>query len=826
MATDNKRDLSNVNFQDVPSTIELPLLLGTTKDVYISIRTDGEDGSGTQLDPLDGSTADKLDDIFLSYAAVTYVHFHLGPGTFQTNVITRTWRIKVGWWIEGSGMYVTILQAIGSQAAFFQTQVLGDDQSASGSDYATVSDLTLDCNSSVVGASVTVVGGQKDYKISPARIVGTQVTLLRVRGINQYGSLVNARESWGISIAATTAAVSINNLIKDCIVEQPAGYGTPFGLFGYNDTFTCSGVVDNCLGIGINDGLGYASTPITPFVSGGLNIASVKNVTLQNSTFIDCESIIHHDTGIAEDVRVINNTAKRAFYGISSNNATRWVVKINKIELQLRNGNQANYGIVFLTTGTDVEILGNTVTTVAGGSGTDTFIPIYIGGITNPKLISNTVPNYACTFTGNTNGTILGNRQSNGSIITGLLDNVPTFVNLNSAAPATADAGTVFQYAGADSVATLGLIDGFAMPGTYIARRANNTNASKTTVVSGNVLAVFGGRGYNGTAYSTSARAWMQVVSAETWTTLANGAYLDFETTPLGSVTSAIAARVQPSGGLSVGTAATALTDPGNGIVFAGKAARIIAVTFANAVSSPTEGTIQPFTDSSTASIGGVITGGGANHVIGYFNGTNWVVIGGSGVGTSATIETTSALLKGDGAGNAIAATQTGSGLAVLQTGASLITPAIGVASVTTLNKVTINAPATAASFTFGADNCDYTFPEIDCNIGFREIPQNLKSADYTLVAADNGKEIHHPASDNVARVFTIPANASVAFPIGTVVVFTNLAATSCTVPITSDTMTLLGTGTTGTRTIAQYGNLIARKVASTAWVCSGTGIS
>lgn len=50
------------------------------------------------------------------------------------------------------------------------------------------------------------------------------------------------------------------------------------------------------------------------------------------------------------------------------------------------------------------------------------------------------------------------------------------------------------------------------------------------------------------------------------------------------------------------------------------------AVAFASAIGSPVEGTMQAFTDSSTATWGATITGGGANHVLGYFNGTNWTV--------------------------------------------------------------------------------------------------------------------------------------------------------------------------------------------------------
>lgn len=55
------------------------------------------------------------------------------------------------------------------------------------------------------------------------------------------------------------------------------------------------------------------------------------------------------------------------------------------------------------------------------------------------------------------------------------------------------------------------------------------------------------------------------------------------------------------------------------------------AVTFANAIAAPVDGTLQAFTDSTTSTQGATITGGGSNHVVGYYNGTNWVVTSGSG---------------------------------------------------------------------------------------------------------------------------------------------------------------------------------------------------
>jgi hypothetical protein len=109
--------------------------------------------------------------------------------------------------------------------------------------------------------------------------------------------------------------------------------------------------------------------------------------------------------------------------------------------------------------------------------------------------------------------------------------------------------------------------------------------------------------------------------------------------------------------------------------------------------------------------------------------------------------------------------------------------------------------------------------------VGFRNTPVNSQSADYTLVLADSGKTIFHPVADDNARTFTIPANSSVAYPVGTVISFVNLQNT-VTIAITTDTMYLAGTGTTGSRTLAEYGVASALKVDSTSWVISGNGLT
>jgi len=110
--------------------------------------------------------------------------------------------------------------------------------------------------------------------------------------------------------------------------------------------------------------------------------------------------------------------------------------------------------------------------------------------------------------------------------------------------------------------------------------------------------------------------------------------------------------------------------------------------------------------------------------------------------------------------------------------------------------------------------------------VGFRNIPINSKSAAYTTVLADSGEVIFHPSTDANARTFTIDSNANVAYALGTAITFINMTSQVVTIAITSDTMYLAGTGTTGSRSLAQYGIATAVKMTSTTWIISGNGLT
>jgi len=104
-------------------------------------------------------------------------------------------------------------------------------------------------------------------------------------------------------------------------------------------------------------------------------------------------------------------------------------------------------------------------------------------------------------------------------------------------------------------------------------------------------------------------------------------------------------------------------------------------------------------------------------------------------------------------------------------------------------------------------------------------IQQNIQNGDYICVLSDAGKHIYK-ASGGSGQTVTIPANTSVAYPVGAVLTFINQGGGDWSIAITTDTMTLAGTTSTGTRTLANNGVATAVKVASTSWVISGSGLS
>lgn len=108
--------------------------------------------------------------------------------------------------------------------------------------------------------------------------------------------------------------------------------------------------------------------------------------------------------------------------------------------------------------------------------------------------------------------------------------------------------------------------------------------------------------------------------------------------------------------------------------------------------------------------------------------------------------------------------------------------------------------------------------------VGYLDEPQNNVQVSYTLAITDRGKQLYLTSGSN--GHVTIPANSSVAFPIGTIIRIINFSPTAWTIPITTDTLSWLPSGATGTRTLAVNGACSLEKVTATSWVITGVGLS
>lgn len=111
------------------------------------------------------------------------------------------------------------------------------------------------------------------------------------------------------------------------------------------------------------------------------------------------------------------------------------------------------------------------------------------------------------------------------------------------------------------------------------------------------------------------------------------------------------------------------------------------------------------------------------------------------------------------------------------------------------------------------------TVTSANYQIGYRDLPQVSLSGTPTLTATDGGK--HYYGSGTL----TIPASGTTNFVIGTAIL---VIATSTTTISPAGGVTLIqaGTGSTGARTLATYGEASLVKVATDTWYISGVGIS
>lgn len=146
-------------------------------------------------------------------------------------------------------------------------------------------------------------------------------------------------------------------------------------------------------------------------------------------------------------------------------------------------------------------------------------------------------------------------------------------------------------------------------------------------------------------------------------------------------------------------------------------------------------------------------------------------------------------------------------------------------------NKPTLGTAAATAATDYATaaqgSTADSAVQPAELTAAISAISVQSKSADYPIVLTDAGTALFHPSADTTPRTFTIPANGTIAFPVGSILTFINQdSAGDITIAITTDTMRLAGAGTTGSRTLAANGIATATKITSTEWIINGTGLT
>ena len=104
-------------------------------------------------------------------------------------------------------------------------------------------------------------------------------------------------------------------------------------------------------------------------------------------------------------------------------------------------------------------------------------------------------------------------------------------------------------------------------------------------------------------------------------------------------------------------------------------------------------------------------------------------------------------------------------------------------------------------------------------------LPINTQDSSYTFLLTDAGKIIRK-TSTTLLQTYTIPANSSAAFDLGTEIQVQNDGTVALSIAIDSDTLTSSAGLGVGTRILGASGEARLTKVTATSWKISGEQVT
>jgi hypothetical protein len=346
----------------------------------------------------------------------------------------------------------------------------------------------------------------------------------------------------------TTANAALNALLP----SQTGNAGDILSTNGTNTSWIPAGGTGTVTSVSVATTNGFAGTVATPSTTPVITVeTTVSGILFGNGTAVSAATapefptLNQNTTGTASNITATSNSTLTTLSALSlpaTQVTGTFVTTIGPID---GNGASSN----------GLSISGNDLYAQSASN-------------TNPGMVNNTTQ----TFSGNKsiNGTLFVLASSTTALEVGsssqfIFDTVNSAMGINTQ-PAAATAIDIVNTSGTSKPVQ---ITGYGTSSTAVfrGRSARGTATSPTATQSGDDLAVFSGRGYGASQFAAASTGIINVVAGENFTNTSNLTYLQFETTPTGSVTAAESMRVA-STGVTLGpqSASTAVHNIAGGI--------------------------------------------------------------------------------------------------------------------------------------------------------------------------------------------------------------------------------------------------------------------